>query len=112
MRPEAFQRALFVGAHQTRITRDIRSENSGEPTLHDNPLPREDQSAIRQSYERALSNNQPVGGWEGHRCNRAWPALPAMQALVVPNCDNLTTRLRGHERARRLLRGRQCHALK
>jgi len=39
MRPEPLQRALFVDAHQTRITRDIGGENGGEPTLHDNSAP-------------------------------------------------------------------------
>src|SRR5262249_54209297 len=39
MRPEPLQRALFVDADQTRVTRDIGGENGGEPALHDNPAP-------------------------------------------------------------------------
>ena len=39
MRPEPLQRALFVDADQTRVTRDIGGENGGEPTLHDNSAP-------------------------------------------------------------------------
>src|SRR3989454_4379736 len=37
VRPQSRQRALFIGADQTRVTRDIRGENGGEPTLHGNP---------------------------------------------------------------------------
>src|SRR5262249_11592661 len=82
MRHEPLQRALFIGADQTRITRDIRGENGGEPALHDNPAPKKKTNPRCGTPMRPLSNNQPVRAWEGRRCNRAWPALPAMQASV------------------------------
>jgi hypothetical protein len=61
MRPQSRQRALFIGADQTRVTRDIRGENGGEPTLHGNPASeRTGRQAIlcRDKYMGFLS---PIG---------------------------------------------------
>ena len=79
MRLEPLKRALFVGADQTRVTRDIRSENGGESTVHGSPAP--ERTTVWQSY--AVSINQHVHHWEGRRRNRHCMASPllAMQRL-------------------------------
>jgi hypothetical protein len=39
VRAEPVDRALLIGADEPRVTRDIRGENGGEPTLHGSCAP-------------------------------------------------------------------------